>query len=145
MAGTLQFTSPGASGSTIIPITASGFDMSLTRPSRPQRPGVVSAGQSQQLAFRLDTSNVPGDVGLSCQVIPALANCEVSSGSVSGSGTHDLSVTVHTSRRGPQKLRGRSEDPDTVDLGTPPGSYTVRVTAAFAGATRTIDFPLQVR
>jgi Trypsin-like peptidase domain len=132
-------------GSTTIPLTGTGFDMSLTRPSRPQRPGVVSAGQPQQMAFRFDTINVPGEVSLSCEVIPALANCEVSSRSVSGSGTHDLSVTLHTSRRGPQKLRGRSEDPDTVDLGTPPGSYTVRVTAAFAGATRTIDFPLQVR
>jgi Trypsin-like peptidase domain len=145
MAGTLQFTSPGASGSTIIPITASGFDMSLTRPSRPQRPGVVSAGQSQQLAFRLDTSNVPGEVGLSCQVIPALANCEVSSGSVSGSGTHELSVTLHTVRRAPRKLRKLDEGVDDVELGTPPGAYTVRVTAAFAGVTRTIDFPLQVR
>jgi hypothetical protein len=143
--GVLSITSSVYKGITFIGFTGTGFDMSLTRPSRPQRPGVVSAGQPQQMAFRLDTINVPGEVSLSCEVIPALANCEVSSRSVSGSGTHDLSVTLHTSRRGPQKLRGRSEDPDTVDLGTPPGSYTVRVTAAFAGATRTIDFPLQVR
>ena len=97
------------------------------------------------MAFSLDTTNVPGEIGLSCEVIPALADCEVSSQSVSGSGTHDLSVTMHTARRRPQKLRGRGEDADDVELGTPAGSYTVRVTAAFAGATRTIDFPLQVR
>ena len=143
--GVLTITSSVYKGITVVGFTGTGFDMSLTRPGRPQRPGTVVAGQSRQMAFSLDTSNIPGEVGLSCEVIPALADCEVSIASVSGAGSHNLSVTLHTSRRSPQKMRAIGEDPDAAELGTPPGAYTVRVTAAFAGVTRTIDFPLQVR
>jgi len=137
----------GLAATTAIPLLGRGVNIELFRPSRPSRSGTttVVAGQSRQVDFSIGVAGVPGPVHISCEVIPALADCEVSNASVSGAGSHDLSVTLHTSRRRPQKMRAIGEDPDAAELGTPPGAYTVRVTAAFAGVTRTIDFPLQVR
>ncbi len=143
--GSITVTWSQVQGNTVIPLTGTGFDMQLLRPARPTRPGTIVAGQSRQIAFSLDTTNVPGEVGLSCEVIPALADCEVGSASVSGGGAHDLSVTLRTSRRRPLKLRNLVEYADEIELGTPPGAYTIRVTASFAGVTRALDFPIEVR
>jgi hypothetical protein len=145
--GTLVVTTTGSVASSItVPLTGIGFDIQLMRPSRPARSDAIVPGQSRQMTFALDTTRIPGEVILSCEVLPALAECEVSSASVSGgSGTHDLSVTLYTRRRLPRKLVRGKDDVDGAGRGTPSGAYTVRVTASFGDATRTIDFPLEVR
>jgi hypothetical protein len=65
--------------------------------------------------------------------------------SVGGSGNWNVEVNLRTRRRLHAKARGKFEA-DTVDEpGTPHGIYTVRVTAFFAGATRSLDCPIAVR
>jgi hypothetical protein len=144
----LAISSSAVSGTTYVPVSGSAFDMALTRPARPARPAgsdTMTAGQSSTIAFSLSTSNVPGNVALTCEVIPAMADCVLDRDSVGGSGNWNVEVNLRTRRRLHAKARGKFEA-DTVDEpGTPPGIYMVRVTALFAGATRSLDCPIAVR
>jgi hypothetical protein len=141
----LAISSSAISGTTYIPITGSAFDLVLTRPMRPARSGTVSAGQSRTIPFTLSTSSVAGNVALTCEVIPALADCVLDRESTGGLGNWQVQISLRTRRPMHATVRRKYEADPALRRGTPPGVYTVRVTASFEGATRSLDFPVAVR